>query len=89
VLESPAPDPDELDTTMVKGYVLIRLLPGLESDALQQIRAIPGVQDIILVFGGWDAVVEAEGRSLNALARLVMRQIRGVQATETLISAEL
>lgn len=52
MLEFPAPDPDGLDTTMVKGYVLIRLLPGLESDALQQIRAIPGVRDIILVFGG-------------------------------------
>ena len=77
---------------MVQGYVLVRLLPGLEADAIQQIRLIPGVQNIILVFGSWDAVVEVEAKSLNALSRLVIGQIRGirgVQATETLVAAEL
>ena len=74
---------------MVKGYVLIRLVPGLEADALGQIRSIP---ELTLVFGGWDAVVHAEAKSLPALSRLVVGQIRGihgVQATETLVAAEL
>lgn len=77
---------------MVKGYVLIRLVPGLEADALGQIRSIPGVSELTLVFGGWDAVVHAEAKSLPALSRLVVGQIRGihgVQATETLVAAEL
>ncbi len=77
---------------MVKGYVLIRLLPGMEADAIQQIQVIPGVQDIVLVFGSWDAVVQVEGKTLNALSRLVIGQIRGirgVQATETLVAAEV
>jgi DNA-binding Lrp family transcriptional regulator len=77
---------------MVKGYVLIRLMPGLEADALGQIRSIPGVSDLTLVFGGWDAVVHAEAKSLPALSRLVVGQIRGihgVQATETLVAAEI
>jgi DNA-binding Lrp family transcriptional regulator len=77
---------------MIQGYVLIRLLPGLEEEALRQIRAVPGVEDIILVFGSWDAVVQAQAKSLSALSRLVIGQIRGirgVQATETLIAAEL
>ena len=77
---------------MIKGYVLVRLLPGLESDALQQIRVIPGVEDLVLVFGAWDAVVQVEAKTLPALSRLVIGQIRGihgVQATETLIAAEL
>ncbi|MFQ5897423.1 MAG: Lrp/AsnC ligand binding domain-containing protein [Candidatus Methylomirabilia bacterium] len=76
---------------MIKGYVLVRLLPGLEADAIQQIRVIPGVEDIVLVFGSWDAVVQVEAKSLNALSRLVIGQIRGirgVQATETLVAAE-
>lgn len=71
--------------------MLVRLLPGLEADAIQQIRVIPGVEDIVLVFGSWDAVVQVEAKSLNALSRLVIGQIRGirgVQATETLVAAE-
>ncbi len=77
---------------MVKGYVLIRLLPGMEADAIQQIQVIPGVHDIVLVFGSWDAVVQVEAKTLNALSRLVIGQIRGirgVQATETLVAAEV
>ena len=77
---------------MVKGFILLRLVPGLESDALNQIRTVPGVADLTLVFGGWDAIVQAEAKTLSSLTRLVVGQIRGiqgVQATETLVAAEL
>lgn len=77
---------------MVKGYILLRLVPGLETDALNHIRTVPGVVDLTLVFGGWDAVVHAEAKTMSALSRLVVGQIRGiqgVQATETLVAAEL
>ncbi len=77
---------------MVKGFVLLRLVPGLEADALNQIRSVPGVSDLTLVFGGWDAIVQAEAKTLSSLTRLVVGQIRGihgVQATETLVAAEL
>ncbi|MBI3989209.1 MAG: Lrp/AsnC ligand binding domain-containing protein [candidate division NC10 bacterium] len=77
---------------MVSAYVLIRVVPGLEEGALPQIRVIPGVKDIILVFGRWDAIVQIETTSLHSLSRLVINQIRGiqgVQATETLIAAEM
>jgi len=42
--------------------------------------------------GGWDAVVEVQAKSLNALSRLIVDQIRGIhglQTTETLVAAEL
>ena len=77
---------------MVKGYILVRLVPGLESEALGHIRSVPGVTDLTLVFGGWDAVVHAEAKTLPSLSRLVVSQIRGVhgvQATETLVAAEI
>lgn len=77
---------------MVKAYILVRLVPGLEAQALSHIRSIPGVTDLTLVFGAWDAVVHAESKALPALSRLVIGQIRGiqgVQATETLVAAEL
>ncbi|MFQ5658712.1 MAG: Lrp/AsnC ligand binding domain-containing protein [Candidatus Methylomirabilales bacterium] len=76
---------------MLKGFVLVRLLPGFESTAISQISVVPGVKDIILVFGRWDALVHIEAKSLTELSRLVLGQIRGiqgVQATETLVAAE-
>ena len=80
------------DTVMVKGYLLIKLVPGLESDALSHIRAIPGVSDVNLVFGQWDAIATTEAKSLFELSRIIIREIRGiqgVQATETLVQGEL
>ena len=77
---------------MVKGYLLIKLVPGLESSALSQIRAIPGIVDINLVFGQWDAIAVAEAKTLFELARIIVgevRSIQGVQDTATLVQSEL
>ena len=77
---------------MVKGYLLIKLVPGLESDALSQIRAIPGVTDLNLVFGGWDAIAITEAKSLFELAKIVVAEVRSiqdVQDTTTLVQDEL
>ena len=77
---------------MNKAHVLVRLTPGFEASAVGQIRTIPGVVDIIMAFGPWDAIVQAEAKTLPALSRLVVSQIRGiqgVQATETLVTADL
>jgi hypothetical protein len=54
---------------MVKGYILIKLVPGLEADALSQIRATSGVVDVNLVFGQWDAIAIAEAKTLFELAK--------------------
>ena len=76
---------------MVNAYILVRLIPGLESNAMSQMRVIPGVKDVITVFGRWDAIVQVESKTIPALSRMVIGQIRwiqGVQATETLVAAE-
>jgi len=77
---------------MVKGYLLIKLMPGLESNALSQIRAIPGISDVNLVFGQWDAIAIAEAKSLFELSRMIIGEIlgvQGVQDTATLVQGEL
>ena len=77
---------------MVKSYLLIKLIPGLESSALSQIRVIPGVVDVDLVFGQWDAIATAEAKTLFELSRIIIGQIRsiqGVQDTTTLVQGEL
>ena len=77
---------------MVKGYILIKLVPGLESDAISQIRATSVVTEVNLVLGQWDAIAIAEAKSLFELARIVVGQVRGIQGvqdTETLVQGEL
>ena len=77
---------------MVKGYLLIKLVPGLESSALSQIRVIPGIADVNLVFGQWDAIAIAETKTLFELAKVIVgevRSIQGVQDTTTLVQGAL
>jgi len=77
---------------MVKGYLLIRLVPGLESSAISQIRATPGVLEVNLVFGRWDLIAIAEAKTLFELSKLVVSEVRGIQGvqdTETLMQGEL
>ncbi len=77
---------------MIKVYLLIKLVPGFESDAMSQIRAVSGVLDVNLVFGQWDAIAIAETKSLFELAKLIVGQVRGIQGvqdTATLVQGEL
>jgi len=77
---------------MVKGYLLIKLVPGFESNALSQIRATSGVLEVNLVFGHWDAIAIAEAKTLFELARVIIGEIRGIQGvqdTETLLQGEI
>ena len=77
---------------MVKAYILIKLVPGLEADALSQIRATSGIEDVNLVFGQWDAIAIAEAKTLFELTKIVVGEVRGIQGvqdTTTLLQAEL
>lgn len=77
---------------MMKGYILIKLVPGLEADALTQIRATQGVTEVTLVFGQWDAVAITEAKSLFEMTKTIIgeiRSIQGVQDTTTLLEGAL
>ena len=73
---------------VIKAYILVSLVPGLESNTMSQMSVLPGVQETDLVFGRWDVVVQVEAKSILDLSQMVINQIRGlqgVQTTETLI----
>lgn len=73
---------------MLNGLVLLKLVAGKETRALQKIARIKGVKSVIGAFGSWDAVAHTEAGSLDSLAALVVSKIRstdGVSSTETLI----
>ncbi len=76
---------------MVHGFILLQLVPGLEKEALVQIRLTEGIMNVTLVFGRWDAVVAVEAKTINRLTNTIMKQLRGINGvaqTETLVATE-
>lgn len=75
-----------------KGLVLVKIAPGEEKQAFEGIRKLPGVNEVVGVFGAWDAVCHVESTDLKTLAQVVLEKIRsqrGVIETETLIEVKL
>ncbi len=74
----------------MKAFVLCKLVPGLEQEALRSIRDIEGVTEVYLVFGGWDAVLQVEADTMDKLSGMIVSKIRlikGVSGSETLVTA--
>lgn len=76
----------------MKTFVLCKLAPGKEPTAVRSIRAIEGVTEVYMVFGGWDVVLAAESDTVDKLSSLIVSRVRsvdGVTATETLVTTNL
>jgi DNA-binding Lrp family transcriptional regulator len=76
----------------MKTFVLCKLTPGKEQTAVASIRAIEGVTEVYMVFGGWDMILAAEGDTMDKLSNLIVSRVRavdGVAATETLVTTSL
>jgi len=76
----------------MKTFVLCKLTPGKEQKAVAAIRAIEGVHEVYMVFGGWDMILSAEADTVDKLSSLIVSRVRsvdGVAATETLVTTSL
>jgi len=76
----------------MRAFVLCKLGAGKEQKAIQAIRAIPGVGEVFVTFGGWDVILSAEADTIDKLSSLVVTAIRGVDGvsgTETLVTTNL
>lgn len=75
----------------MKGFVMINAEPGSEKavyDALIQIR---GVREVVPVYGETDFITIADVDGINDLNMIVLqvREIHGVNSTETILGMEL
>jgi DNA-binding Lrp family transcriptional regulator len=76
----------------MKTFVLCKLTPGEEQKSVSEIRAIEGVTEVYMVFGGWDMILAAEADTVDKLSNLIVSRVRavdGVAATETLVTTNL
>ncbi|MBI4678387.1 MAG: Lrp/AsnC ligand binding domain-containing protein [Elusimicrobia bacterium] len=76
----------------MKAFVLCRIAPGLEAEAVKRFRSVEGVTEVYLVFGAWDAILSVEADTIDKLSSMITAQLRGipgVSATETLVTTNL
>jgi len=73
----------------MKAYILIHIQTGEIVEALDQLRAVKGVQYADMTFGEFDAIAIVEAADLKALGRLVawdIQTIPGIQETITCLA---
>ena len=70
---------------MVQAYILIQTEVGSASRVAAEIRQISGVTQADDVTGPYDVIVRAEADTVDALGRLVVSQVQGLDGiTRTL-----
>ncbi len=73
----------------MKAYVLIETGLGMAKNALIEIRKIKGVTEADGVYGYYDIIAKIEGENLGDLVVDEIQEIEGVEATTTLVAADL
>ena len=63
----------------MKAFVLCKLSPGNEQTVVSDIRSIEGVNEVFVVFGGWDLILSAEADTMDKLCSLIVGQVRAVK----------
>ena len=74
--------------TVAAAFVLINADLGAEQDVLDEIRSIPSVVEVHVVYGVYDLIVKVEAESLDEVKETVtdrLRTLEKVRSTLTMI----
>jgi len=61
---------------MEKAYILISCEIGTENELLSQLKEIPEISKVIITYGDYDIVAEAETENAENMDNLITSQIR-------------
>jgi DNA-binding Lrp family transcriptional regulator len=76
---------------MVIGVTFVKVVPGQEKSAYNELLKIKGIQDVYHIFGEFDFIVISKVDGLSELNRVVdsIRESKNITATSTIIGAEI
>ena len=76
---------------LVIGVTFVKVVPGHEKSAYNELLKIKGVQDVYHIFGEFDFIVISNVDGLSALNMLVdtIRYSKSITVTNTILGAEL
>lgn len=64
---------------MQRAYVLIETIGGKSKEVVDALRLVTGIAAADVVTGPYDVIAVAEGIDANAVGRLVLNEVRGLQ----------
>ena len=76
---------------MVKAYVLIKTVNGVENEVLRQILELSVTEEAHLTFGLYDIIAEVKGRDMETLVEIItmkIRPIEGITDTQSLMAID-
>ena len=76
---------------MVKAYVLIKTVNGVENKVLRQILELSVTEEAHLTFGLYDIIAEVKGRDMETLVEIItmkIRPIEGITDTQSLMAID-
>ena len=76
---------------MPRAYVLINVSSGLESQVLDNMQKIQGIEEVFVSYGVYDLVAKIKADSMEKLKELIthhLRKMDNVRSTLTLILVE-
>jgi len=77
---------------MITVYVLLRIKPGSDRSVLHKVKKLAQVKTVETVYGEYDMLINVEIETLEALDSFIfdiIRTIKGVESTTTLITMEV
>jgi DNA-binding Lrp family transcriptional regulator len=76
---------------MAKAYVLINSEIGGEQEVVSQLKDMPEVTEVSVVYGVYDVIVKLEAESMEILKEIItskVRHLNKVRSTMTMIASE-
>lgn len=76
---------------MPTAFVLINTELGSETDVLNDLKKVDGVNEVFAVYGTYDIVAKVKAETMQKLKEIVtvrIRKVNNVRATLTLMSSE-
>lgn len=71
---------------MATAYVLINTDMGAENDVLKELKNIPGIKEVYLVYGVYDIIAKVEAETMEQVKEIITWKIRRLEKVRSTLS---
>jgi len=72
---------------MAKAFVFVNVEVGSETEVLKQLREVPEIKEVVLVYGAYDIVAKVETDSVDHLKEVIGSKVRRVDKIRSTLTA--
>ena len=67
-------------------YTLINSETGYEAEVIEELKKLPGVQEIYQLYGVYDIIIKLEAESLEELKETMLFRVRKLERVKTTLT---